>query len=379
VDHSYNRTVNGKTEEIHPRQFQAFYDEYFGMSYGIWMRTKDAGVYIHRLFPEKKDTDGSLGQADFSTYEKVLDTYKKIVSLFGDFNIAQWTMGDYDNLFTFGCDGDYKTYNLLLRRGSSAAPSTERFGSVYPENGDDAYGYSYTDLNGDGKDELVLLNDEYDIIAIFTEKDGKAVLWELPVSGAYRLWSDGKIRTDASSTYILQYSIYAVKDGLPVREEHSTYDGLTYFSESQGKLEELSREDALEFYEERFRVTDLQTEVCNRTYGKLQFTPLFGKTSPGEAHLHTWSQMAYIHGFTLTVTDVQEESISLELATGNQGEAYQTVQLTAQKDGDGYRFETEGLAGSLEFGVSCIWLHVTDSSVDIPGEGSHLLDYKTEE
>jgi hypothetical protein len=89
--------------------------------------------------------------------------------------------------------------------------------------------------------------------------------------------------------------------------------------------------------------------------------------------------MAYIYGFTLTVTDVQEESISLELAMGNQGEAYQTVQLTAQKDGDGYRFETEGLAGSLEFGVSCIWLHVTDSSVDIPGEGSHLLDYKTEE
>ena len=356
VDTSCNRTVNGKTQEIQSYQLQAFCDEYFGMSYGLSMRIKDAGVYIHPLFPEKKDTDGSLGQADFFTYEKVLDTYKKIVSLFGDFNRAQWTMGDYDNLFTFACDEDYRIYNTLLRRGSSRIPYTEPFSFTYPENGDDAFGYSYADLDGNGKDELVLLNDEYDIIAIFTEKDGKAILWELPVSGAYHLWSDGKIRTDASSTHILQYSIYAVKDGLPVREEHSTYDGLTYFSESQGKLEELSREDALKFYQERFHVTDLQFEACNRVHGKLQFIPLFGKTSPGEAHLHTWSQIAYIYGFTLTVTDVQEESISLELAMGNQGESYQTVQLTAQKDGEKYRFETEGLAGSIEFGVTSEWV-----------------------
>ena len=64
---------------------------------------------------------------------------------------------------------------------------------------------------------------------------------------------------------------------------------------------------------------------------------------------------------------------------GNQGESYQTVQLTAQKDGEKYRFEAEGLAGSLEFGVSCIWLHLTESPVEIPDEGLHLLDYWDDE
>ena len=378
VDHSYNRTVNGKAEEIHPRQFQAFYDEYFGMSYGIWMRTKDAGVCIHRLFPEKKDTDGSLGQADFSTYEKVLDTYKKILSLFGDFNISKWTMGDYDNLFTFGCDGDYKTYNLLLRRGSSAAPSTERFGSVYPENGDDAYGYSYTDLNGDGKDELLLTNDRYSVIAVFTQKDGKAILCDLPIRGSYQIWTDGKIRIDSSTTNILRYSIYRVTDGAAATEDCVTFDGFTYYREKNGKISELSGEEALEFRDREIEVSDLPMNACNRASG-VGFIPLFGRTSPGMEHLATWSQSAYIFGLTFTVAEVAEDSVSFTIKYENEGEEPMTIDAVATKDGDMYTFDTDGLAGSLEFGVQCIWLHVTDSSVDIPEEGSHLLDYKTEE
>lgn len=38
------------------------------------------------------------------------------------------------------------------------------------------YGYAVKDLNGDGVDELVLLNDEYYVIAVFSYADGKPVL-----------------------------------------------------------------------------------------------------------------------------------------------------------------------------------------------------------
>jgi hypothetical protein len=109
------------------------------------------------------------------------------------------------------------------------------------------------------------------------------------------------------------------------------------------------------------------------------FIPLFGRTSPGMEHLATWSQSAYIFGLTFTVAEVAEDSVSFTIKYGNEGEEPITIDAVATKDGDVYTFDTDGLAGSLEFGVQCIWLHVTDSSVDIPGEGSHLLDYKTEE
>lgn len=377
VDNSCNRTVNGKTEEIQSYQFQTFYDEYFGMSYGVWMRTKAAGVYIHRLFPEKKDTDGSLGQADFSTYEKVLDTYKKIVSLYRNFDKSKWLTGEYDNLFVFASDADYTIYTRLLRRGSSRAPSTEPLGFTYPESGDNAYGYSYSDLDGDGKNELALITDQYEIIAIFTEKNGKAALWELPTSGSYLLWTDGKIRTDASSTHILQYGIYAVKDGKAVREEYVTYDGVVYLREKEGKLEELARDKALKYYNEEFHVSDLPAEVCNRMAG-LAFVPLFGKPVLGEEYLHQWTQMAYINGISLTVTEVKEGQISFDLTVGDDGKPYETVQITAHKDGDVFVFDTQEIAGSLELGVGCIWLHVTKSIADHPAVGSHLLDYYRE-
>ncbi len=377
-ERSYTRTVNGKTEEIQARQLNAFYDNYFGPGYGVTERTKEAGIYCHRLFPVENNTDENLGQADFSTYEKVLETYRKMIPLFRDFDRAKWQNGHYDNLFTFGGEGDYKTYNLLVRRGSSAAPSTERFSSVYPENGDDAYGYSYKDLNGDGKDELLLTTDQYSIIAVFTQKDGKATLCDLPLRGSYRIWTDGKIRIDSSTTHILRYSIYRVTDGAAAAEDCVTYDGFTYYREKDGKISELSREEALKFRDEELEVSDLPTNECNRASG-MGFIPLFGRTAPGEEHLASWSQSAYIYGLTFTVTNVTEDSVFFTIKYGNEGEEPMTMDAVAKKDGNVYTFVTDGLAGSLEFGVQCIWLHVTDSSVDVPGKGSHLLDYKTEE
>lgn len=102
--------------------------------------------------------------ADFSSYAAIWETYKKVAVCVDDFRVVAWQGDAYDELFIYPDDRSFEYYIRLLLAAN--------YGSRY-------MGYDEIDLNGDGQDELVLLGEDYRIKAIFTPKDGEAILLDL--------------------------------------------------------------------------------------------------------------------------------------------------------------------------------------------------------
>ncbi len=113
------------------------------------------------------DTIESAITADFSTYDEIILTFSLMYSnvAYGKFERSFWTSGRYDNKMLFNSDEDFYIYNSLIGACVLAQESTS------PN-----FGYALKDLNADGVDELILLESNYYVLAIFTQVDGKAIL-----------------------------------------------------------------------------------------------------------------------------------------------------------------------------------------------------------
>ena len=76
-------------------------------------------------------------------------------------------------------------------------------------------GYAIKDLNKDGVDELVLLNENYTVVAIFSYADEKAILLgNYTPQGSCRIDGDGLIHVFSSSgTAYLSHSVYKIANG----------------------------------------------------------------------------------------------------------------------------------------------------------------------
>ena len=177
----YYQMVDGNRAIIDEQTFNELYREHrYATAYPNNNMAKLEAPYIHFPLAEPVSTE-NLPVADFSTYDAILETYKAISACVESFNSAQWQRGGYDNLFTYPDDLSYEYYNRLLYAAHHGA---------YYE------GYDRIDLNGDGEDELVILNEDYTVKAIFTVEKGKPVLLD---SFAYETcWLDGegRIRVD---------------------------------------------------------------------------------------------------------------------------------------------------------------------------------------
>lgn len=107
--------------------------------------------------------------ADFSTYDAVINTLSLIYTEVGGGKIekTKWTGGHYDYGMRFTSNEDFVTYNRLIGAWVLAQKESK------PK-----FGYAKSDINGDGVDELIILESKYYVLAIFTEVNGKAQLLE---------------------------------------------------------------------------------------------------------------------------------------------------------------------------------------------------------
>ncbi len=105
--------------------------------------------------------------ADFSTYDKIIETFAVMHTEVtgGECVKSFWIGGRYDNGMIFESDEDFVVYNRLFAASALAQNSSTA-----------SFGYAKSDLNGDGTEELILLESRYNVLAIFTEVGGKAVL-----------------------------------------------------------------------------------------------------------------------------------------------------------------------------------------------------------
>jgi len=126
--------------------------------------TKLSGLKFEPALPTPTDTDIT---ADFSSYDAIIDTFGKMHSVVanGKYERSFWVAGKYDFGMTFNTEADYHMYNTLL----GACVLVQKSSTA-------KFGYAIKDLNGDGVNELVLLESKYYVLAIFTEVDGVPVL-----------------------------------------------------------------------------------------------------------------------------------------------------------------------------------------------------------
>jgi hypothetical protein len=132
--------------------------------------------------------------AAFENYDSVISIYRKIVELCPRY---VYETAETNNYFGLTYENGREYYDLMLYSAFA----------LYPRNGFDGldgncyerFGYSVSDINGDGKDELVLYVDDI-ITSVFTEKDGKPFMlgnyWN---RSSCRITKDGYLYTAGGS------------------------------------------------------------------------------------------------------------------------------------------------------------------------------------
>lgn len=390
------RIVDGNRMSIDNDAFRALNREYQKACLPLYSNlSKLEAPRIH--FPLAESVaDQELPVADFSDYAAIRNTYKEIVSCIETFNSSYWKAGKYDNLFAFPNDVSYEYYNRLLY-------------AAY--HGNDYAGYDEIDLNGDGQDELVLMNEDYRIKAIFTQKNGVPVLLDAFVFSYETCWLDDKglIHVDHEDAEELKYSLYEFTKSGDYNLIYSVIaDSYGRYLKKDGKIEPITYEASMELYYDNYcRYSEpFEPNEQTRNVSSLIYTPI---TEPAgdlaEATDKTWRKYAdldkttgneygaysnnyvtfeisndmqidmnFKYALTSLYPDPDRDHYLLDETT----ESF--LKITVHAENGAYVFSEHGLKGRLEFGHQYLWIIIEESADQRFPVGNHCYgEYSTKE
>ncbi len=333
---------------------------------------------------------------NFTSYDGIISAYKTIVKSFSEYEQLEWTNGKFDNLFTITDNDSYDVFHQIFWGGIRKMPTETSFGQTYANDGDNSYGYAKKDLNGDGVEELILLNDNYEIFALFTEKGEKAQL----VDGAYGAWVDenGRIYKEISTGGLVgrdgEGYVY-VLDGSALKTEIAVGYRVNIYLQKEGwyKIEDGAKVDiSAEEGEALYAEVDIipprySADEYTRSFSGIEFTPLFESTLASQKHLNTFSNLCFVNGDTLTVSAVSNNDVTVDIKfvhtvgeydfeTNTEPEVYITnLETKAIRNGNIYEFEKDGIKGYIEFAVNSAWVIVTESENEHVTCRLYLFDY----
>jgi len=383
------RVEDGEKVLIDKDTFNALYREQNQANQPGYSRvSKLVAPRIH--FPLRSGvSDEDLPLADFSSYAAIRETYTAISARSDDFNLSAWGMGEYDELFAFQKDIDFEYYIRLLYIASAGSPM----------------GYDEIDLNGDGQDELILLNEDYNIKAIFTQKKGIPVLIDLFTTAVCWLDDQGFIHVDSSNYGYteLEYSLYEfTKDG----EYNLVYSILAAESgrylTKNGKTEQISFEESLTlYYDDYCRYAEpFEPYEQTRNVSSLRYTPLIGpEADPVMSGVaKSWHKYAKLEKTTGKDFARSNTYITFEEGTGTPSVMnlqYQFTYSYPDPDRDHYLlddttesflaipvresngafvFDEAGIRGRVEFGYEYLWIIIEESTDSRFPAGSHCYE-----
>ncbi len=223
---------------------------------------------------------------DFASYEGIIKLYRNVVH---DFARPQYG-GEKEELLAINLGITDKKEKEWLRAISG---SGFLFYDGRGEGGMPHYkltcGYAIKDLNGDGIDELVLLNDSYMIVAIFSMVDGKPILLDTYIPRGY-CWidGDGLLHVEGSGgADISSHTVYRIAEGGGSLETiikfglngHEWIDGVAvtkYYRVVDGEMVAITKEECQELDAQYGKYLGLYEGAdVTKEYSGLQFTPLF--------------------------------------------------------------------------------------------------------
>ncbi len=346
--------------------------------------TKRAGF---RFVPAIADdsTENTAPTPDFTSYDGILAAYKIIVESYSEYSDSDWMTGKFDSLFNINDNDTYDVFHHIYYNGIRVKPTETRFGQKYAKDGDNAYGYAKKDLSGDGIDELILLNDNYEIFAIFTMKDGCAVL----LDDMFGVWidEDGYIRkhnmTGGDVMRDSEVFVYKLK-GSELYTLISLGYKVNWTLEKEGwyKIEGDSKidipfEDGRKLYAEY----DIPRNGCDqneytKTFSGIEFIPLFEAAAPSEKFINSEVNTEEIYGDTISLTAISDNEVSFvfnkvhydyDSSTNTETKEVVTVAGDTLREGNKYVFDIEGYKGYIEFAVNSVWIVFSES------ENEHVM------
>ena len=351
--------------------------------------TRIAGFRFMPVFAE--DTNKVPELIDFSSYESILEIYKKMVDRYSSFTKERWIQGKYDNMYSFSSDKEYELWHRMFYSGSVQRP-IPLGESVYPKTGDNAYGYAIKDINGDGVEELILMTDSYDVIAIFTMKDGKPVLADNYAPRRY-CWIDenGLIRVKRETGGLTgrdaEYYLYKMEDGelkcvFGIGSKRNIYlEHTGFYKIENGERSSISKEEWEELYAQ-YDVIERAMMFPERTksFAGLDFMPLYEESYPSSYFGgKRWSRSGIVNGIEVEITSASKESITFSLCRyGYSDESESKIYVVENgvarlKDGV-YTYDNGEVKLSLDFNVISFWITIEDCKDERFVPGIYLMD-----
>ena len=383
--------VNGERVSIDSEAFMELNLEYTQTSEGSnvdILKLQAPRIYLPLVDQENGD---DRPVANFSSYAAIIKTVKAISEddIFDAFNADKWRNGKYDHLYACPTETDFDYYNrflYILYRGTSAP-----------------LGYDEIDLNGDGKDELVFLTEDYTIEAVFTQKNGTPVMLETLLQNESG-WLDenGYIHIDRGDINELEYSVYKVtaNSGFELVYDIFVSERGGRFLTRDGEKEQITFEESLEIYDEYCCYPEtVDPNEYTRTVSDLTYTPV---TEPyydpveyaaqdgiswhssanwdGPVGTKTW----FIAGTYVTFENLTDDSVDVNFEyvliryypdpdRENHSlfeETRSSLKVTAHR-ANGFYFEEGSVQGRIEFHSEYIWIIIEESADERFPAGYH--------
>lgn len=390
---TYYKTENGVRTEITQEEKHLLSNSLESIMRNPMYINKTTGFRFMPAIPESAANKAPV--PDFTTYDGVIAAYKTIVESFSEYKKLDWINGKFDNLFTITDNESYEVFHQIFQCGISNMPTEEYLGKTYASYGDNSYGYAKKDINCDGTEELILLNDKYEIISLFTEKNGRAHL----VDGVCHAWIDenGNIRKEVATggqvsrdgeCYVYTLDGAVLKTEIAVGYKVNIYlqkEG--WYKIEDGKKTEISAQEGEALYTAYDILPSRYSDnEYTRTFSDIEFIPLFDRTDVGEKHVGTFTNAWFIYGDTITVSSFTADGVTAVIKfiytegefdpeTNPEPVRYITeLNVRALRCGNRYTFEQDGIKGYIEFAVGAIWVVVTESQNEHVGNRAYFFN-----
>jgi len=350
--HEHYKVINGEKTGINWYEIQELERKYSDILSESELTAKKAGFYFIPVFGERKDSGDAI---DLSCYDGIIAAAKKFGTYYGDFTQEKYVNGEYDGIFSFKNVEEYDVFNKL-------------FWSGYVFSDVDS-GYAQKDINGDGVDELILMNANYEISAVFTMKENVPVMVYNSCGRSTFIDENGRICvTNYFTPMWLDVAVYSIEDAklntlmhIGVHPGESNYEMISYKIEN-GKIKYITTDERVAIAKEYSMdcPDDCSDLECMKLHTGIGFIP-FEKYTPDPSLVGEYIAADLIGPIVLSIKFVTAEEIdfSTELYTKEDGKTL--INAVAVKNGEKYVFDNGTVKGSLEFYKNSILLSVSES------------------
>ena len=323
---------------------------------------------IQSTTPESTATETPSDTAEPDTvtvadYEDVISIYRMAVEHLGKYyNLYPQEFADdmYATEITNATDEVKNIYQSIFM--PCFYLYMHEFGEKYQSHGINAFGYTVFDINNNGTDELVLMSDECDLIAIFAMVDNKVTLvFNDPKDMMYFISTDGSLKC--------RYQEYIGTDQL------YHYFERTYTWQNDDTLVDagaIAKEEPLDAH--LHRAGELAITKQNIPS---PFVRLMGPLTLQKPGIMTWEwgDNIYRDRYNVGVEiggDFTQSRVQLNvLIKGTDDISVRD----AKREGDVVYFEDEKAGGRIEFNAQSVWVIVDKSKDGSFPTGAWLLEY----